>query len=287
MPSKPSSASAVSSEAARVWTTTALPSSAGELELPLEELALAVVRRVVAVEVEPRLADRDGALVARAARGARRDARRRRQRPGAGGSRARRRRPRCSRGDRERLAAGVEPGADRDDPLDPGRRARARRAPPPARRTRRGARACRSSRCGRQVDAREERRRRLDPLGLGREPGRDPLRVELDRLAAARRGSAAPSPGGRARARRRPRGRRPRGRRARGRARPRAPRPSRAATAPSPRRGGSASARPPRSSSSAPVRSYASKRSTSFARSASSRAASSAFASPGSIRPSR
>src|SRR5215211_6620240 len=35
-----------------------------QLEVALEELALAVMRRVVAVEVEPGLADRDGALVA-------------------------------------------------------------------------------------------------------------------------------------------------------------------------------------------------------------------------------
>ena len=35
-----------------------------QLELPLEELALAVVRRVVAVEVETGFADGDGTLVA-------------------------------------------------------------------------------------------------------------------------------------------------------------------------------------------------------------------------------
>ena len=57
------SAAAVSSEAARVWTTTGLPSSAASSSCALEELALAVVRRVVAVEVEPGLADGDRALV--------------------------------------------------------------------------------------------------------------------------------------------------------------------------------------------------------------------------------
>ena len=39
------------------------PQPGGKLELPLEDLALPVARRVVAIEVEADLADRDGMLV--------------------------------------------------------------------------------------------------------------------------------------------------------------------------------------------------------------------------------
>ena len=72
MPSKPASAASVSSSAARVWITTGLPSSAASASCAVEQPPLRVARRVVAEVVEPGLADRDGALVPRAARAARR-----------------------------------------------------------------------------------------------------------------------------------------------------------------------------------------------------------------------
>ena len=59
LPSKPASAAAVSSSAARVWITAGLPVSAAIVEEPLEEPALRVVRRVVAEVVEADLADGD------------------------------------------------------------------------------------------------------------------------------------------------------------------------------------------------------------------------------------
>ena len=91
-----------------------------KLQLALEERALTVVRSVVPVEVEPGLADRDGALVAEQLAElvetpsvfvgglVRVD-------PEGGEN------PLLPPGDGEGLAAGGEPGADRDDPLHPGR----------------------------------------------------------------------------------------------------------------------------------------------------------------------
>ena len=208
-----------------------------KLQLALEERALTVVRRVVPVEVEPGLADRDHALVAEQL---------------------------AELVETPRVFVGglvrVDPEGG-EDPLLPARRWRGSRgrrrarsrprrsAPPrpsahgprgllPARRTRRGARGCRSSRCGRQVDAREERRGGLDPLGLGRQPGRDPFELELDRLPQRTEDQGRRLRQVGERARPPPSAPRPRGHRAPGRARPPAPRPSRAATAPLPRRGG-------------------------------------------------
>ena len=91
----------------------------GQLELALEELALAVVRRVVAVEVEAGLADRDRALVGEQLAQLVEP-----RRVGLGGL-VRMDPERCEDavvplGDRERLAAGVEARADRDDPVDAG-----------------------------------------------------------------------------------------------------------------------------------------------------------------------
>ena len=58
----------VSSSAARVWITTGRPSARRQLELRLERAPLVVARRVVAVVVEPGLADRARRADARAAR---------------------------------------------------------------------------------------------------------------------------------------------------------------------------------------------------------------------------
>lgn len=97
-----------------------LPELAGELELSREELALEIVRGVVAVEVEPRLADRDGSLVGE-------QLTKLVEAPGVGVSGLVRVDPErgedalLSGGDGERLATGVEPGADRDDPAHAGR----------------------------------------------------------------------------------------------------------------------------------------------------------------------
>ena len=66
-------------------------------------------------------------------------------------------------GDREGGTARVDPGADRDDPVDPGRPCAREKDRRRARRTRPDARACRSRR-SRLVDARKERRRGLDPV---------------------------------------------------------------------------------------------------------------------------
>ena len=59
------SAAKVSSSAARVWITSGSPSARGQLEVRLERAPLVLARRVVAVVVEPGLADRAHALVAR------------------------------------------------------------------------------------------------------------------------------------------------------------------------------------------------------------------------------
>ena len=93
MPSKPASAASVSSSAARVWITTGFPSYGGELELRVEEPPLRIVRGVVAEVVEPGLPHGDGALVARAAPGARRSGRRPGRPPRADGCRGSRRHP--------------------------------------------------------------------------------------------------------------------------------------------------------------------------------------------------
>src|SRR6185503_12309762 len=96
-----------------------LPELGSQLQLPLEELALAVVRSVVAVEVEAGLADGDRTLVGE-------------QLPqlvepgrvGLGGlvrmDPERGENTVVPAGDRKRLAAGLETRPDRDDPVDSG-----------------------------------------------------------------------------------------------------------------------------------------------------------------------
>ena len=85
-----------------------LPELCGQLELAFEELALPFVRRVVAVEVEAGLADRDGALVAEQLAQLVEPGRlgiSRLMRVDSEG----RENPLVARGDGEALAAGVEP----------------------------------------------------------------------------------------------------------------------------------------------------------------------------------
>jgi hypothetical protein len=91
----------------------------GQFELAIEELALAVVRRVLAVEVEAGLADRDRAFVGEQVaqlvepRGVG-------LRGLVGMDPERGEDAIVPGGDRERLAAGVEARTDRDDPVDAG-----------------------------------------------------------------------------------------------------------------------------------------------------------------------
>ena len=246
MPSKPSSAAAVSSEAARVWMTTGLPSSAASSSCALEELALAVARRVVAVVVEPGLPDRDGALGCGEQLAQLVDGGRVGSPAWCGWIPSAAKTPVVSLGDGERLAAGVEPGADRDDPLDPGL-ARARHE-----------HVCR-------LRARVEVRVRVDHAAAvgwstrgksgaaGAMPSVGGVSPYATRPSASSTGCpSAPRISGAVSGRygdERDRDRAHPVREVvehRGRARRPAPRPSRAATAPSPRRGGSASGRPPR-----------------------------------------
>ena len=238
VPSKSPSARATSASAALQWMTTGLP-SLGDREVRLKELALRIVRRVVAEVVEARFAHRDRIelLVPRLRglcflatcgwiprTGKTFPSRHRSRRPGPSGQA--RRRPR---------GCGRRPPAGRGRPT-----------PREGLRTQAGAHACRSRSGGRRLDAWKERWRRFDVLRLDGLARRDRGPLEVLGLAECG-GCAASSPADTRATRRRRRGCRRRARRARGSALPRLRRPWPAPTASSRSRTCSARGRRPRS----------------------------------------
>ena len=144
MPAKPSSADAVSAAASRLWTTTGRSSSSASASCPSNSRRCSVGRGVELHVVEAGLADRDGLRM-------REELAQLVEPPGFRGrglvrvDAERRENAVVLAREREGGAAGVDPGADRDDPRD-ARPPRHARSLLPARRTRRGARASRSRR---------------------------------------------------------------------------------------------------------------------------------------------
>ena len=211
------------------------PELVGERELRVEEPPLLDrASRSVRNAVEPGLADRDGLRMREQLAELVEPAGLRRRRLVRVDAERRVRRPSCALGDRERGAARVDPGADRDDPRDAG-----------------GARALDERRRGSvaRVEVRVRCRSRGAVVGAsmrGKSGGAGAMPVARgvqpvgDRVPADARPARAERREDprrrlrevRRRARRRRRGGRRRGRRATRRARPRAPRPWRAATAP-------------------------------------------------------
>ena len=224
----------MSSSAARVWMTTGLPVAAASASCASNSSCCAVGRRVVAEVVESGLADRDRARVREQLAAARRARRGRSSRPRGDGSP----RTQCTSSvvsarasDRRAPARLVATSITRVDAGCPGAGEHLGRVVAEMRvGVDHGVR--RSRRVGvRQLDAREERRRRGDRIAGDELPVRDLLPAELLRLAE--RGEDLRRGLGQIREERDRCGPQPvaRGRRAPGRAGRRSPRPSRAPTA--------------------------------------------------------